>query len=43
MDVNSSPEFEGVESASGVDVANHIITFIERHTKPERTRDSIPG
>ena len=43
MEVNSSPGLEGVESASGVDVANHIITFIERHAKPGRTRDSIPG
>jgi ribosomal protein S6--L-glutamate ligase len=43
MEVNSSPGIEGVERASGIDVANHIINFIERHAKPGRTRDSIPG
>ncbi len=38
MEVNSSPGLEGIEAASGVDVAGHIIGFIERHARPHRTR-----
>ena len=43
MEVNSSPGLEGVESATGIDVASRIISFIEQHAKPGRTRDSIPA
>ncbi|MEX2409617.1 MAG: 30S ribosomal protein S6--L-glutamate ligase, partial [Rhodovibrionaceae bacterium] len=38
MEVNSSPGLEGVEKATGVDVAGKIIQFIEKNAKPHRTR-----
>lgn len=38
MEVNSSPGFEGIEEATGKDIAGQIITFIETHAKPLRTR-----
>jgi len=38
MEVNSSPGIEGVEKATGIDVARKIIEFIERNAKPEKTR-----
>ena len=37
MEVNSSPGLEGVESATGVDVAGEIITFLEAHARPGQT------
>ncbi|OHC75655.1 MAG: ribosomal protein S6 modification protein [Rhodospirillales bacterium RIFCSPLOWO2_12_FULL_58_28] len=37
MEVNSSPGLEGVEKATGIDVAGKIIEFIERSFKPNRT------
>lgn len=37
MEVNSSPGLEGIESASGKDVAGAIITFIEKHAKSGKT------
>ncbi len=37
MEVNSSPGLEGIESASGKDVAGIIINHIERHAKPGKT------
>ena len=30
LEVNSSPGLQGIESCTGVDIANEIITFIER-------------
>lgn len=38
MEVNSSPGLEGIEKATGIDVAGKIIKFIEEHAKPDRTR-----
>ena len=39
MEVNSSPGLEGIETATGKDVAGSIIQFIEKHTKDgTRTR-----
>ena len=39
MEVNSSPGLEGIETATGKDVASSIIKFIETHTKDgTRTR-----
>ncbi|MGB0498954.1 MAG: 30S ribosomal protein S6--L-glutamate ligase [Rubricella sp.] len=38
MEVNSSPGLEGVEKATGIDVAGKIIEFIERHASPGKTR-----
>lgn len=38
MEVNSSPGLEGIESASGKNVAGMIISHIEKHAKPNRTK-----
>jgi ribosomal protein S6--L-glutamate ligase len=38
MEVNSSPGLEGVEKATGKDVAGAIIAFLEKHAKPNKTR-----
>ena len=37
MEVNSSPGLEGVEKATGIDVASKIIEFIEKNAKEGRT------
>ncbi len=37
MEVNSSPGLEGIEDASGADIAAKIISFIERNARPNRT------
>ncbi len=37
MEVNSTPGLEGVETATGVDVAGKIIEFLEKNAKPNRT------
>ena len=37
MEVNSSPGLEGIEDASGEDIAAKIISFIERNARPNRT------
>jgi ribosomal protein S6--L-glutamate ligase len=38
MEVNSSPGLEGVEKATGKDVAGAIIAFLEKNAKPHKTR-----
>ncbi|MDH4117192.1 MAG: 30S ribosomal protein S6--L-glutamate ligase [Acidimicrobiia bacterium] len=38
LEVNSSPGLEGIEAASGIDVAGRIIEFIEDNTDPEAHR-----
>ncbi|HEY0914282.1 30S ribosomal protein S6--L-glutamate ligase [Solimonas sp. SE-A11] len=38
MEVNSSPGLEGIEAASGVDIAGKIIEFIEKNAAPGKTR-----
>ena len=44
MEVNSSPGLEGVETATGVDVAGRIIEYLEKSgTQPSRTRDRVRG
>lgn len=43
MEVNSSPGLEGVEKATGIDVAKQIIEFIEHHAKPGHTRTKGRG
>ena len=37
MEVNSSPGLEGVESATGIDIAGAIIGFIEKNAKTGKT------
>ncbi len=43
MEVNSSPGLEGIETATGKDVAATIIRFIENNARPNRTRTRGKG
>lgn len=43
MEVNSSPGLEGIEKATGVDVAGKIIEFIEKNAKGGKQRDKGKG
>jgi ribosomal protein S6--L-glutamate ligase len=43
MEVNSSPGLEGVETATGVDVAGLIIDFIEKNAEPGKTQTKGKG
>ncbi len=43
MEVNSSPGLEGIETATGQDVAGMIIDFIERNARPHHTRTRGKG
>jgi ribosomal protein S6--L-glutamate ligase len=43
MEVNSSPGLEGIERASGIDVAERVIRHIEKHARPGVGRDRIKG
>ncbi len=43
MEVNSSPGLEGVETATGLDIASKIIEFIEKNAKPNKTRTRGKG
>lgn len=38
MEVNSSPGLEGLEKATGLDVATMVIEFIEKNAKPGKNR-----
>lgn len=38
MEVNSSPGLEGVEKATGKDVAGAVIAFLEKNAKPNKTQ-----
>lgn len=43
MEVNSSPGLEGIELATGKDIAGMIIQFIEKNAKAQRTRTRGKG
>ena len=43
MEVNSSPGLEGVEKATGIDVAGRIIETLEKRAKPGRTKTKGKG
>lgn len=43
MEVNSSPGLEGIENATGIDVAGKIIEFIEKNAKPGKTKTRGKG
>ncbi len=43
MEVNSSPGLEGIEAATGKDVAGLIIGFIENNAKPGKTKTKGVG
>ena len=38
MEVNSSPGLEGIETATGKDIASMVIKFIEKNARPGRTK-----
>jgi ribosomal protein S6--L-glutamate ligase len=43
MEVNSSPGLNGIESATGKDIAGQIIQFIEKNAKPYKTKTRGKG
>ncbi len=45
IEVNSSPGLEGIEKATGVDIAGKIIEYAERHHAPKKRRnqDKVKG
>ena len=43
MEVNSSPGLEGVEKATGADIAGQIIEFVEKNAKAGKTRTRGKG
>jgi ribosomal protein S6--L-glutamate ligase len=43
MEVNSSPGLEGIETATGLDVADRIIQFIEKNASSHKTRTRGKG
>ena len=38
MEVNSSPGLEGIETATGKDIASMVIKFIEKNARPGHTK-----
>ena len=43
MEVNSSPGLEGVEKATGSDIAGRVIEFLEKEARPGKTRTRGKG
>jgi ribosomal protein S6--L-glutamate ligase len=43
MEVNSSPGLEGIEKATGKNVAKMVYDFIEKNAKPNSTRTKGKG
>lgn len=43
LEVNSSPGLQGIETATGKDVADLIVQFIEKNAKPHKTRTRGKG
>nr|WP_292293285.1 30S ribosomal protein S6--L-glutamate ligase [Marivita sp.] len=43
MEVNSSPGLEGVEKATGLDIAGKMIEFLEKNAKPHSTKTKGRG
>jgi ribosomal protein S6--L-glutamate ligase len=43
MEVNSTPGLEGIETATGKDIAGRMIEFLERNAKPNRTQTRGEG
>lgn len=43
IEVNSSPGLEGIEKATGVDVAESVIAYIEKNAKPNKVRTKGKG
>ena len=43
MEVNSSPGLEGIEAATGKDIAGMVVEFIEANARPNKTRTRGKG
>lgn len=43
MEVNSTPGLEGVEHATGLDIAGMMIEFLEKHAEPNKTQTRGEG
>ncbi|RFA27007.1 30S ribosomal protein S6--L-glutamate ligase [Alkalilimnicola ehrlichii] len=43
LEVNSSPGLQGIEEATGKDIAGMVIEFLEKHGKPGKTRTRGTG
>ena len=43
MEINSSPGLEGIETATGVDVAGKIIEFVEKTSRSGDTKTKGKG
>jgi ribosomal protein S6--L-glutamate ligase len=43
MEVNSSPGLQGIEEATGKDVADMVMKFLEKNAQPNRTRTRGQG
>ena len=43
MEVNSSPGLEGIEAATGIDIAAKVIAWLEKHARPGATRTRGSG
>jgi ribosomal protein S6--L-glutamate ligase len=43
MEVNSSPGLEGIEAATGLDIAGKIVEFVESHAEDGQTRTKGKG
>lgn len=43
MEVNSSPGIEGIEKATGIDIAERVIQFLEANARPHKTRTRGKG
>jgi len=43
MEVNASPGLRGAEEVTQIDVAHQIVGFIERNSKPNRTKTKGKG
>jgi ribosomal protein S6--L-glutamate ligase len=43
MEVNSSPGLEGIESATGKDIASIIFDFMEKNAKPNKNKTKGKG
>jgi ribosomal protein S6--L-glutamate ligase len=41
MEVNSSPGLEGIEKATGENIAGKIIEYMESHTGKKRMKDKV--
>jgi ribosomal protein S6--L-glutamate ligase len=43
LEVNSSPGLEGIEEATGVDVAGRVIDYLAKSAKPGKTKSAVKG